>query len=164
MYINLPCVFPVYIFSRQDRANVSVYDPVFTTEDVSLFGELQIQLLTENKIGGYPLMRPTICFMPHCDIIIYENLLKANWSKEKLSNILLVANCLADYLDSNPTHKLEAKAPYLLRLAPMLHHYPLPLSKSWPAAFNNTGVQFIGDSAISTLVIADVIDKDKSFK
>jgi hypothetical protein len=46
----------------------------------------------------------------------------------------------------------------------MLHHYPLPLSKSWPAAFNNTGVQFIGDSAISTLVIADVIDKDKSFK
>jgi hypothetical protein len=49
MYINLPCVFPVYIFSRQDRANVSVYDPVFTTEDVSLFGELQIQLLTENR-------------------------------------------------------------------------------------------------------------------
>jgi hypothetical protein len=37
--------------------------------------------------------------MPHCDLVIYENLLKANWSKEKLPNILLVANRLADYLD-----------------------------------------------------------------
>jgi hypothetical protein len=47
-------------------------------------------------------MRPTICFMPHCDIDIYENLLQANCSKEKLSNILLVANRLADYLDRSP--------------------------------------------------------------
>jgi hypothetical protein len=48
----------------------------------------------------------------------------------------------------------------------MLNHYPLPLSKSWPTAFNNTAVQFIGvqDSAISTLVIADVIDRDKSLE
>lgn len=44
-------------------------------------------------------MRPTICFMPHCDIVIYENLLQANWSKERLSNIVLVANRLADYLE-----------------------------------------------------------------
>jgi hypothetical protein len=44
-------------------------------------------------------MRPTICFMPHCDIEIYENLLQANWSKERLPNIVLVANRLADYLD-----------------------------------------------------------------
>jgi hypothetical protein len=72
--------------------------------------------------------------MPHCDIDIYENLLQANWSKEKLSNILLVANRLADYLDrffhflstelpgdgslddSNPAHKMESRAPCLLRL------------------------------------------------
>jgi hypothetical protein len=47
-------------------------------------------------------MRPTICFMPHCDIDIYENLLQANRSQENLSNILLVANRLVDYLDRSP--------------------------------------------------------------
>lgn len=30
---------------------MSVYDPVFTAEDASLFEELRIQLLTENRAG-----------------------------------------------------------------------------------------------------------------
>lgn len=30
---------------------MSVYDPVFTPEDMSLFEELKIQLLAENKAG-----------------------------------------------------------------------------------------------------------------
>ncbi|RDB24040.1 SRR1-like protein [Hypsizygus marmoreus] len=127
-----------------DRARVSVYDPVFTDEDLSLFTELQVQILTENKNAEYPVLRPTICFMPHCDMELYENILKANWSSEQLSNLLFVANRLADYIDSNPTHKLQSRVPCILHLAPSLQCYPLPATTVWPTAFNNTSVQFIG--------------------
>jgi len=150
--VQLALLLDVCDYLKVDREHVSVYDPVFTAEDASLFGELRIRLLTENKNGGYLIMRPTLCFMPHCDIDIYENLLQANWSKERLSNIVLVANRLSDYLDRNPIHKLKSRAPCLLRLAPILHYRPLPMPRSWPTAFNNTAVQFIGDSAIPTLV------------
>jgi hypothetical protein len=108
-------------FCVQDGTRVSVYDPVFTAEDLSLFGALQIRVLTENRAGlkafcpenanthvglpsslqnaGYGLECPTICFMPHCDMELYENILKANWSPEKLSNLLFVSNRLLDYID-----------------------------------------------------------------
>lgn len=72
------------------------------------------------QIGGYSLMRPTICFMPHCDLVIYENLLKANWSKERLPNILLVANRLADYLDRS-LPLLIYRTPWWCRLIVTLH-------------------------------------------
>lgn len=41
----------VFFLSIQDGAHVSVYDPVFTGEDLSLFGELQIRVLAENRAG-----------------------------------------------------------------------------------------------------------------
>ncbi|KAF8061556.1 hypothetical protein FPV67DRAFT_284969 [Lyophyllum atratum] len=127
-----------------DRAKVFMYDPVFTAEDMSLFAELEVQLLTENKDAAYALDRPTLCFMPHCDLELYENLISANWSKERLPNVILVANRLADYIDSNPRHKLETRAPSVLNLAPSLQCYPFPASRPWPTAFNNTAVQFVG--------------------
>jgi hypothetical protein len=80
---------------------------------------------------------PTILFMPHCDMQLYENILKRNWTRDAISNVLLIANRLLDYVDgcvpyilqmqsvilymtiphsSNPTHKLETAFPCLLRL------------------------------------------------
>ncbi|KAF9466327.1 hypothetical protein BDZ94DRAFT_1251671 [Collybia nuda] len=127
-----------------DTSGVSVYDPVFTAEDLSLFGELQIRVLAENRSARYVLERPTICFMPHCDMELYENILKANWEAQKLHNLFLVANRLVDYIDSNPKHKLQSRVPCLLQLAPAFRCEPLPTSNSWPTAFNNTSVQFVG--------------------
>jgi len=54
--------------------------------------------------------------MPHCDMELYENILKANWSQENLSNLLFIANRFADYIDGNPKHKLESRVPCLLNL------------------------------------------------
>jgi hypothetical protein len=42
---------------------------------------------------------PTILFMPHCDMHLYENILKSNWTREAISNVLLIANHLHDYVD-----------------------------------------------------------------
>ena len=50
--------------------------------------------------GEHTLFTPTICFMPHCDIELYENILKANWSRDRLSNLFLLGNRLATYVES----------------------------------------------------------------
>ncbi|KAI0797800.1 SRR1-domain-containing protein [Abortiporus biennis] len=74
-----------------DYSKVSAYDPVFTPEDQ--------QLLDDLEGAAYPFDTPTIVFMPHCDLQLYENLLRENWSRERLPNLLLIANRLSEYLD-----------------------------------------------------------------
>jgi len=103
--------------------------------------------MPKNQQGHCAVDAPTILFMPHCDLTLYENILAANWSIERLSNILLVSNDLSDYIHNNPTHKLEGEAPCLLKLAEFLECHPLPLSETWPTAFNNTAIQFIPPSS-----------------
>lgn len=130
-----------------EHDNVSLYDPVFTAEDTALFEDLHMRVLTENRNAQHPVDVPTMCLMPHCDMELYENFLKVNWSQERLSKALLVGNRLGEYVDSNPNHKLKTRVPYLLKLAPLLECRPLPPSSAWPTAFNNTCAQFLPPNA-----------------
>jgi len=47
----------------------------------------------------YTLSVPTICFMPHCDIELYDAIIHANWSRNGLCNLFLLGNSLQEYLD-----------------------------------------------------------------
>lgn len=71
--------------------------------------------------------------MPHCDLKLYESVIRANWTLEGLCNIVFIANRFSDYVDkcvyalycsgrrltcahSNVGSKLEKECPFLLRL------------------------------------------------
>ncbi|KAJ7109211.1 SRR1-domain-containing protein [Mycena epipterygia] len=132
-----------------EHANVSVYDPVFSDEDRALFQELEISVSAENKAsvlgeGRYSLDSPTILWMPHCDLELYENVLRANWSREQLPYVILISNRLGDYVDSNPKHKLETRAPCLLRLESVMDCNLLPVSTACTTGFNTIAIQSIG--------------------
>jgi len=131
-----------------EPGNVSLYDPVFTAEDTALFEDLHMRVLTENRNAQHPIDVPTMCLMPHCDMELYENFLKVNWTQERLFKALLVGNRLGEYVDSNPNHKLKTRVPYLLKLAPLLECRPLPPSSAWPTAFNNTCAQFLPSNVL----------------
>jgi len=104
--------------------------------DALLFGLLQN--------GLYPVDAPTIVYMPHCDMELYENLLRANWKPHiDALKLLFIANQLSDYIVNNPLQVLKDKAPYLVDVVPLLQDCALPVSKTWPTAFNNIAVQFI---------------------
>ncbi|KAH9484029.1 SRR1-like protein [Psilocybe cubensis] len=127
--------------------SVSLYDPIFTTEDTALFEELQMNVLSKNRdTESYSLSVPTICFMPHCDIELYDTLLRANWNKEGLSNLFLLGNQLQEYLDNKPASVLETSVPFLLRAAPALDSQPFPIASAWPTAFNNMSAQCVSQS------------------
>ncbi|KAJ8699780.1 hypothetical protein PTI98_002868 [Pleurotus ostreatus] len=77
---------------------VSLYDPVFTEADKELFVAYKFDVLSENRNGDYPAEGPTLFFMPHCDLSLYENILRANWTPQRLARLVLVANNLSDYI------------------------------------------------------------------
>ncbi|PCH38325.1 SRR1-domain-containing protein [Wolfiporia cocos MD-104 SS10] len=124
-----------------ERAKVSAYDPVFTNEDVSLLDALGISRLAEDKCAAYALEGPTIAFMPHCDLLLYENLLRANWSRARLPHLVLIANVLSEYADSVPARVLAVANPCVWRLTPHLASRPLPICSAHPTAFNSTAIQ-----------------------
>ncbi|KAK7064565.1 translation machinery-associated protein 20 [Favolaschia claudopus] len=124
-----------------EHPNVSIYDPVFSQEDTAFFQTLGFNALPDNKEGKHTLDVPTILWMPHCDLDLYENLLSANWSPEKLERMVLISNRLSDYVESNPKRKLETRAPCLVRIESALLCHLLPHSSAYPTAFNTIAVQ-----------------------
>ncbi|KAJ7063145.1 SRR1-domain-containing protein [Mycena amicta] len=79
-----------------EHAQVALYDPVFSEEDKALFGQLG---LTDKQDGRHPLDAPTILWMPHCDLDLYESVLATNWSHDQLTYMTLIANRLGDYVE-----------------------------------------------------------------
>lgn len=82
-----------------DRTHISVYDPVFTADDTRLLDALGVHRLAENRRAGYAVDEPTIVFMPHCDLHLYENLFRENWTQARLPNLVLIANRLSEYAE-----------------------------------------------------------------
>ncbi|KAI0646859.1 SRR1-domain-containing protein [Trametes meyenii] len=126
-----------------DHTKVSVYDPVFAAEDVQLLAHLGLTALPENRHASYEIRSPTIVFMPHCDLHLYENILRANWTIARLPNVLLIANPLSEYAESIPSRKLISEHPCVARLAPYLTSRPLRACAPFPTAFNHTSIQFV---------------------
>ncbi|KAL1658472.1 SRR1-domain-containing protein [Schizophyllum commune] len=119
------------------RSNVTLYDPQFTDADYKLFDGLGLRGLREEP--DHFTTEPTLFYMIHCDMTLYESVLKANESN--LEHILLAGNRLHHYVENKPTRELGKDAPTLLRLAPRMDARVLPSSPSWPNAMAFTAVQ-----------------------
>ncbi|KAH7912131.1 SRR1-domain-containing protein [Hygrophoropsis aurantiaca] len=128
-------------------STVSVYDPVFTDADQELFQVLGMTPLKDNKALGCP----TILYMPHCGIKLYENILRENWTAPQLATIVFIANRLGEYVDNNPAFKLNRDYPCLNRLVPHLNSRPLPTSTAYSTAFNNLSVQYVKRTVLASL-------------
>jgi len=132
-----------------DSADISMYDPVFTEADRQLLQTLGIRCLDHIQGAEHSLDRPTMLYMPHCDLKLYEMVIRANWTLDGLCNIVFLANRFSDYVDNNAASKLEKESPCLLRLVPFVECRPLPTSEAFPSAFNNLSVQYVSWTPLS---------------
>ncbi|QRW00720.1 SRR1-like protein [Ceratobasidium sp. AG-Ba] len=123
--------------------DTDLFDPAFEDADVAGLNDLGLRLMSENNKGAYVINTPTLVFMPHCDVELYERFFRANWSGDALARVLLVANDLQLYIDSTPVRKLEARSPCVAKLAPRLESTLFPPSTALPGAFNNTALQVL---------------------
>ncbi|CEL51908.1 SRR1-like protein OS=Mus musculus GN=Srrd PE=2 SV=4 [Rhizoctonia solani AG-1 IB] len=78
---------------------IEVFDPAFEERDILELRGLGLRVLDENKKGAHVIDTPTLVYMPHCGIGLYERFLRANWSDEGMNRIILVANDMAAYVE-----------------------------------------------------------------
>ena len=77
--------------------SVLVYDPVLSEDElmvVESFGCLRIPV---NESCRRAVSHPTLFFMLHCDMAMYNNLLGANWGREGLLRVAILGNPLSFY-------------------------------------------------------------------
>ncbi len=102
--------------------SVWLFDPLLLEEERSILRQLGCQLIPTNEVDQklttclhtytsdcYPLSfvqackravaAPTLFFMPHCGRAMYNNLLWANWSPEKLAHTAIIGNSFSSYLE-----------------------------------------------------------------
>ncbi|EIW84975.1 hypothetical protein CONPUDRAFT_117312 [Coniophora puteana RWD-64-598 SS2] len=132
-------------------SKVTAYDPAFTDADRGLLTDLDVRCLTENtenKAGTHPIGCPTILYLPHCDLWLYERIVRENWSPVQLGRVVFIANRFKDYVDNIPAAKMNKQYPCLTRFVPMLEAVAIPASVAYPTAFNSLAIQFVNKSSL----------------
>ena len=78
-------------------AMVDVYDPVLRGEERELLDEMGFNCLVENEACKRVVHRPTVFFMPHCDKVLYDNLLSVNVKAGTQGNVIIIGNSFESY-------------------------------------------------------------------
>ncbi|KAI9226241.1 MAG: SRR1-domain-containing protein [Piptocephalis tieghemiana] len=118
--------------SLQDLEDFFVYDPIFTEMDKQILEHGGAKVLKENEEGHRSLNQPTLTYMPHCDRVLYNALLQANWSPTGLDNLILLGNRLDMYSDAIPASRLSRECPSLHALtgSERIEYVDLPSARS----------------------------------
>jgi len=75
-----------------DFDSVLCFDPLFNSVDRRILSECGFTVSDTNDEGKYDTGDCTIFYMPCCPHILYDNILRANWTSAKLSKILVIGN------------------------------------------------------------------------
>ncbi|KAM7491167.1 hypothetical protein LguiA_034088 [Lonicera macranthoides] len=77
--------------------NIDVFDPIISLTESRVIESLGCSVLSVNEHGKRKALSPTLFFMPHCEVELYENLLEANWRGDMLNQIVLFGNSFETY-------------------------------------------------------------------
>ena len=104
--------------------DIVVYDPVLTPLEQKAIRALNCTCPSagDGEEKGRKVDRPTLFFIPHCCPTVTDNVLKANWSRSEMKNIVIIANTLKTYNDD----QFLRSSHYLLSLWHALLEIPLP--------------------------------------
>ncbi|XP_043693728.1 protein SENSITIVITY TO RED LIGHT REDUCED 1-like [Telopea speciosissima] len=77
--------------------DIEIFDPVISTTEARVLEALGCHVLSVNEQGRRQALKPTIFFMPHCEAILYDNLLQANWKAGFLTKMVVFGNSFERY-------------------------------------------------------------------
>mmetsp|Transcript_36721 Transcript_36721/g.80000 ORF Transcript_36721/g.80000 Transcript_36721/m.80000 type:complete len:339 (-) Transcript_36721:457-1473(-) len=130
------------------------YDPVLSRDDHDLMRRYQLQPLLEDEKGARPATAPTLFYMPHCEAVLYDNLLKANWSSSTLPYLAILGNSFRTYEDRWEMKPKAApgRPAYILAIRP--HVIEIPLGDTGAGllqGFTDTSLHLFPPSVLSAL-------------
>ncbi|XP_033748338.1 SRR1-like protein isoform X2 [Pecten maximus] len=119
-----------------------LYDPKFRDEEKHILNNLGFHVIDKNEEGKRPcsLDTRTLFYMPHCGKSLCNNLLWANWSRQHLSNMVVIGNSFTSIIDNTPSRLLEKTGGYIQRLYPYCTEVPLPTTFKFTDIFNDTAI------------------------
>lgn len=116
--------------------NVLAYDPLFSTNDKKLLSYFQIDLIDINESAKRKVEQKTLFYMPHCPFSLYNNLVWANLTVNKLNNVFIIGNSFENMVSDNITTSFEKEYKYIFMVEPFVVEYEFPKLKH--DAFSNT--------------------------
>ncbi|KAJ9073153.1 sensitivity to red-light reduced protein, variant 2 [Entomophthora muscae] len=135
----------ILVLSRRIKKirDMVYYDPVLLSEIESnvlvFFG---FKILDVNEEGRRKIDKPTLFYMPHCPLALYDNVLNANWNASSLRHLYIFGNLLTNYYENMSDSKLAAKAPHVLEVSKVgVDALDFPTLEDCPRAFNDTSFQ-----------------------
>ena len=149
--------------TNEQLAHELLFDPVFTPTDVEVFTRRRLAPITRTASDRYmdaPTERPTFFFMPHCEAVLYERLLRAHWgTPAALRGHAVLGNNFGTYVErwahraagaeGCPRHVLAA-APLVAAAGPIgVDPAGTFLAAAAVGAFNDTSVQQVIGGVLS---------------
>ena len=147
---------------RSDKLErVLFFDPAFTAYDRRVIegANPKFCVMRENENCARTAFRKTLFYMPHCEAVLYNALLGANWDLERLPNLVILGNSFASYktIWGRPSGSdFGVEYPKLFSAARCSREVPVPTSFNLTeaSAFNDMSFHFFPREAV-----ADALDE-----
>lgn len=118
--------------------DVLLYDPKFLSVEKEVLTGFGLQVLTENEEAKRCCEGPSLFYMPHCGKSLYNNLLFANWSPERLCHIVIIGNSFTNMVQNLPSSTLKRCAPLVMKIQPYTEEVVFPGNFQFDDVFNDT--------------------------
>ncbi|KAL2898288.1 Protein SENSITIVITY TO RED LIGHT REDUCED 1 [Bienertia sinuspersici] len=96
--------------------NIEVFDPILSSTETRVLESLGCSVLSLNEEGRRQALKPTLFFMPHCEAVLYHNLLEVNWNVDMLKNLVLFGNSFEAYKHHTDVINDYVASPYTKRI------------------------------------------------
>lgn len=138
---------------------IEVFDPILSASECGIMESLGCTILAVNEQGMRTAESPTLFFMPHCAALLYDNVLRANWSPVLLNRIILLGNSFGSYLEQlSEFHRSPvASTRYIMTVADHMDEFRIQtVSDDFFAAFHQTSWHFFALDASLDLKVLPV--------
>ncbi|KAJ1896233.1 hypothetical protein LPJ66_004110 [Kickxella alabastrina] len=92
---------------------ILAFDPATTSQDHIALGKLNVSLISINEEAQRAVSCRTLFYMPHCEQFLYENLVRANWSKERIPQLIILGNRFARYREAQGLEEFKKRSVFL---------------------------------------------------
>lgn len=122
---------------------VLVHDPIFYKSECEVLKQLGVEVIEENKEGGYVISNEgiTLIYLPHCPKQLTNNFLWSNWS-DKLENCILMCNSFTSLVENQPSRILLETVPYISKIYPYISELRLENKFKYTDIFNDTSIHY----------------------
>ncbi|KAM8760562.1 SRR1-like protein [Acanthopagrus schlegelii] len=128
-----------------------VYDPVFSSGERDVLGELGLTVLTENEEGKRLATKPTLFYLMHCGKALYNNLLWKNWSTQHLPLMIIIGNGFSGMRDRTIEREFKRDYGYITQAVSVCEERQLPCPSRLIDVFSDTAVITFPTSGLQRL-------------